>query len=481
MLDWLASLPPPVLAARPALLVRYASLLLLNGQSTGVEEKLQVAESALQGAEPDDTRPDVIGQIATARATLALGRNQVETIIVQARRALDYLHPGNLSFRTAAFWTLGFAYNLQGDRAAARQAFTEAIAISQATGNIFFTLVATSGLGTVQEADNELYQAAETYRTVLQMAGDQPLPIAHEAHLGLARIEYEWNDLEAALTHGKRALHLVRLYESMIDRLILCEMLLARVQLARGDVEGAAAQLAQVEQAARQQHFGYRLPDIASAQVVTWLRQGQVEAAAQLAQSLDLPLAQARVHLAQGEPAQALGVLAPWAAQVQVRGWVDAQLQVGVLQALAYQAGGEPAQAEQVLEAALVRAEPGGCLRLFVDEGEPMQRLLSAVVAGGRRPAYRQRVLAAFAGRQSPQARATPPPPPASQPLIDPLSQRELEVLQLIADGLSNEEIAARLVVALSTVKGHNRVIFDKLQVQRRTEAVARARELGIL
>jgi LuxR family transcriptional regulator, maltose regulon positive regulatory protein len=112
ILDWLESLPTTVLNARPSLWVRSASLLLVNGQTTGVEEKLQAAEAALQGAEPDDKTQDLVGQIAAARATLALTRYQVEPMLAQSRRALEYLRPDNLSFRATAHWTLGVAYSL---------------------------------------------------------------------------------------------------------------------------------------------------------------------------------------------------------------------------------------------------------------------------------------------------------------------------------------------------------------------------------
>ena len=155
ILDWLGSLPPTVLNARPSLWVRYASLLLVNGQTTGVEEKLHAGEAALQGVELDDKTRNLVGQIATARATLALTRYQIEAMLAQSRRALEYLDPNNLSFRANAYWTLGFAYQLQGDRAAARQALTEAIALSQASGDIFTTILATIGLGNVQEAENQ--------------------------------------------------------------------------------------------------------------------------------------------------------------------------------------------------------------------------------------------------------------------------------------------------------------------------------------
>ena len=137
VLNWLESLPTTVLDARPSLWVTYASVLLVAGQTTGVEEKLQAAEAALQGVEPDDKTRDLVGHIAAIRATLAVTQYQVETIITQSRRALEYLHPDNLPFRTATTWTLGYAYQLQGDRAAASQAYTEAIAISQASGNIY--------------------------------------------------------------------------------------------------------------------------------------------------------------------------------------------------------------------------------------------------------------------------------------------------------------------------------------------------------
>jgi LuxR family maltose regulon positive regulatory protein len=480
ILDWLASLPKTFLDARPTLLVRYASGLLVIGQTTGVEEKLRVAEAALQSAEPDDTTQDLIGQIAAARATLATNQLKVESMLAQSRRALEYLHPKNLIFRTTAYCMLGIAYLLQGDRAAARQAYTEAIALSEASGNIFFTLIATSGLGTVQEAENQLHRAAATYQRVLQLAGGMPLPMIYEAHLGLARILYEWNDLEAAEQHGRQSLHLARQYESDVDRFVACEVFLARLKLAQGDVAGAAAMLARASQSARQQGFAHRLPEIAAAQVLTFLRQGQLAAAAHLAETHDLPLSQARVLLAQGNPAVARAALVPWRRQVEAKGWTDERLKALVLQAVALQADGDQDQAAQLLLDALALAEPEGLIRLFVDEGRPMAPLLTTAAARGLMPDYIGKVLAACeVEKQKYEATASQLPP--AQPLFEPLSRRELEVMRLIAQGLSNQEISERLVLALETVKGHNKKIFGKLQVQRRTEAVARAHALGLL
>jgi LuxR family maltose regulon positive regulatory protein len=479
ILDWLRSLPAAVMDARPSLWVRYASLLLLNGQTTGVEEKLQAAETAMRGAEPNDQVRDLVGRIAAARATLALTRYQVEPMIAQSHRALEYLPPANLSLRANAYWTLGFACFLQGDRAGARQAYTEGISLGQRARALYTTLLATIGLGQVQEAENQLYPAAKTYRGVLQLAGDQPFQAICEAHLGLARVLYEWNELDTASWHGRQGLHLARQYESVVDRFIICEVFLARLGLAAGDTDGAAALLAEAAESALHNNFVYRIPEVAAVQVLMLLRQGSLAAAAHLAETHDLPLSRARVYLAQGDAGGALALLEPWRRQVEVKGWADERLKVLLLQALALQAQGEQSQAVQVLLEALALAEPGGYIRLFVDEGAPMAHLLASAWAEARMLGYIGRVLAVWKAEQQKDEDLSHPSD--AQPQVEPLSPREGEVLQLMAQGLSNREIAGRLVLALDTVKGHNRSIFSKLQVQRRTEAVARARELGLL
>ncbi len=483
ILNWLESLPTAVLNARPSLWWRHAALLLINGQTTGVAEKLEAAEAALaailQGTEPDDKTRNLIGQIASAKATLALTRYDVANMLAASRRALEYLQPTSLFTRATANWTLGYAYVLQGNRAAARRAFTEAISLSQASGAIFTTILAMIGLGQIQEMDNQLYQAAETYRHVLQLAGEHPQQIINEAHLGLARILYEWNDLDAAERHARQSLQLARQYETFIDRFINAELFLARLKLARGDVADAAVLLAQVDLSAREQNFVHRMPEITAVQVLVLLRQGKVAAAARLAQAYDLPLSQARVSLAQGDPATALAVLAAFRRQVDARGWEAERLQAMVLEASVYQVLEEEDKAVQLLGNALVLAEPGGFIRTFVAEGMPVAYLLSAATARGIMPNYVEKLLAEFELEE--QKGKDKSYLPAAQQLIEPLSQRELEVLQLIAQGLSNHEIGERLFLALSTVKGHNRNIYGKLQVQRRTEAVARARELGLV
>src|SRR5437763_667848 len=224
--NWLESLPTAVLNARPSLWVTYASALMTTGQTTAVEQKLQAAETALQGTEPDDRTTDLVGRIASMRATLAVIQHNVETIITQSRRALEYLDPDNLPVRTATTWTLGYAYQLQGDRAAASQAYAEVISIGKSFGDSIYTLAATINLGQVQEADNQLYLAAESYRRSLQLAGDPPQRMACDAHLGLARVLYEWNDLEAALAHGQQSAQLAP--QILVDTFAAYEVFVAR-------------------------------------------------------------------------------------------------------------------------------------------------------------------------------------------------------------------------------------------------------------
>jgi LuxR family maltose regulon positive regulatory protein len=479
IIDWLASLPASVKNARPSLWWRHAAMLLINGQTAGVGENLQAAETALaailQGAEPDDQTRNLIGLIAMASATLALTRYDVKAMLAQSHRALEYLDSNHPFQRANAHWTLGYAYILQGERALARQAFTESVALSQAAGAMFPLILATIGLGLVQELDNELYQAAETYQRVLQWAGDKPQQIIGEAHLGLAHIHYEWNDLESATQHAEQSLHLARQYESFIDRFVIAQVFLVRLKLAQGDVAGAAAILAEADQSVRQYNFVLRIPEVAAVQVLTLLRQGNLTAAAYVAETHQLLLSQARVHIAQRNPSAALAVLETFRKHVEAKGWKDEQLKALVLQVVAFHAHGETDKSVQALSEALALAEPQGFVRTFVDEGLPMEQLLSEAATQGMMPGYVAKLLAAFEAEKQTTAVKS------SQPLVEPLSQRELEVLHLIAQGLSNDEIGKRLFLALDTVKGHNRRIYDKLQVQRRTEAVARARELGLL
>src|SRR3989442_6903180 len=264
-----------------------------------------------------------------------------------------------------------------------------------------------------------------------------------------------------------------------VDTPAACGVLLARLKLAQGDVASATALLAKAEQFVRQHNFVHWMPEVAAVQVLALVRQRHLAAAAELAQTHGFPISQARVHLAQGDTSAGLAVLESWRGQMEAKGWQDERLKVMVLQAVALQAHGDKDQAVQLLCDALALAAPGGFIRLFVDEGPPMAHLLSEAEALGMMPDYTGKLLAACEADAHKSEDTSSLPPPA-QPLIEPLRPRGLEVLQLIAQGRSDQEISKRLFLALSTVKGHNRNIFGKLQVQRRTEAVERARELGL-
>src|SRR5437588_1608399 len=442
VLKWLESLPKTVLDARPSLWVTYASALMMTGQHTAVEQKLQAAEAALQGTEPDDRPQDLVGRIASMRATVAAIQHDVETIIAQSRRALEYLYPDNLPLRTATTWTLGYAYQLQGDRAAASQAYTEVISIGKSFGDSIYTIAATINLGQLQEADNQLSLATRTYRRVLQLAGDPPQPIACEAYLGLARIYYQWNDLDTAQQHGQQCLQLTRQMES-VDTFASYEVFLARLKLAQGDVSGAAAVLDEAEAFVRRHCFMFRMPEVAATQVLILLHQGNLAAAAHLAQTHDLPISQARVHLAQGDTSAALAVREQLRQQAEARGWADERLKVMVLQAVALHMNGEKDKAVHLLGDALTLAEPGGFIRLFVDEGLPMAQLLSEAEALGMMPDYTGKLLAVLKADAQKRENTSSLPPPA-QPLIAPLSPRDLEVLHPMAQGLSTQEFCDR-------------------------------------
>ncbi|HET8839826.1 MAG TPA: LuxR C-terminal-related transcriptional regulator, partial [Ktedonobacteraceae bacterium] len=390
-------------------------------------------------------------------------------------------HSSNLPIRTATTWTLGYAYQLQGDRAAASQAYTEIISLGKSFGDSIYTIAATVSLGQVQETNNRLSMATQTYQHALHLAGDPPLAIACEAYLGLARIFYQWNELEQSWQHTQQCIQMTQQTAS-IDTFASSMMVLAHLKLARGDANGAATVLDEAEAFVRRHHFVYRMADIAAVRVLLLLHQGRLSEAAELAQTYQLPISQARVYLAQGEILTAQAVLKSWRQQVEAKGWLDEQLKVMTLQALTYHLHSEKDRAIQLLGDVLALAEPAGFIRLFVDEGLPMARLLSEAAAPGMKSDYLGKLLAVC---EADEPKNKDPfyllPVPHTPLLPEPLSQREGQILQLIALGLSNREIGERLFLALDTVKGHNRRIFGKLQVQRRTEAIARARQLGLV
>ena len=299
--------------------------------------------------------------------------------------------------------------------------------------------------------------------------------------LGLATIYYQWNDLEGAYQKAERSIQLAQQIDST-DWQVGGKLMQARVLLAQGDWTAADQLVTAAEQFAKQRGFQQRLPAIAAVRVRLLLQVGHTIAAGEIAERFKLPLAQARVALAQGDAPAALAILDEHEQEMAARNWPDALLRCRVVRTMALAAAKETTAAEALLADVLRQAESGGFIRLFVDEGPAMGHLLSRVAAGSPANAYVQQLLEAFSLKM-----VAPAPDPSRSAaksrtaLVEPLSPRELEVLALVAEGLSNREIGERLFLALDTIKGHNRRIYGKLQVQRRTEAVARARELGLV
>lgn len=477
---WLESLSTEEIADRPSLAVLYASVLTMSGQDISrIREILQKAEKKLVQAELNEKNRDLLGQIAALRAMLAIPEYDMQEILDQSHRALELLSPHNLAARTGANWTLGLAYQRQGNRAEAARVYNEAVAISRATGNTMFTLATQTSLGQLLEEENDLHQAERSFREALEVLGDPPNPGGCEAFLGLARICYQWNDLAAAKAHAQMAYDLA-VQMVTVDTPAASQALLSRILLVEGDGSGAADLLTEAEQFMNEREFVDRMSLIAAVRVRLLLQQGKLREAERLAGQYDLPHSQARVLLAQHDAQEAAGQLQALRRQEEEKDRPDEQLKTRLLLALAFQALGHKDQAQAAILEALALAEPGGYVRLFVDEGRPLHHLLSNTPVTQPYQTYVDKLLAAFP-EDAKEAQGRAKIHPSSQELLDPLSERELEVLALIAQGLSNPDIAARLYLSLNTVKVHTRNIYSKMDVHNRTEAAAKARAMNIL
>ncbi len=308
-----------------------------------------------------------------------------------------------------------------------------------------------------------------------------------------AKVLYERNDLGAAERHAREGLDLVRQGRIALGQETLYGVL-ARVLQAQGDADGAAAALERALQVARGNDIPRLVIQTQAYRARIWLALGDVERAARWARDYrqldeteylrefeDLTLARAllpRARRARGEPTEALALLDALLPPAEAAGRVGTVIDALAVRALALHASDRMGPALGDLQRALELAEPGGYVRVFVDEGEPMAKLLSQVA--GAMAGYASELLAAFA---APMHKPPGPGPEPLQPeaLIEPLTPRELQVLGLLAEGLTNPEIARRLVISLPTVKSHTRNLYAKLGVHSRREAVARARRLGIL
>ncbi len=529
-LGWAKALPHELVRTRPVLSVAYAWAFLNSGELEAAAERLLEAERWL---DPSDVRQGqlqllasgmaeemvVVDQeqfrtlpasVATARAYHAQAGGDIPGSVRYGQRALDLLPEDDYVRRGPAAALLGLAQWAGGDLEAAYRTLADAMAGFQRAGSLHFALSVTSGLVEIRTVQGRLREAVKASIQALQLAlaqGDPPLRGTANLYLGLSELNHELGNQDAAIQYLLRSEELGEKAALPDWRYRLCRVR-AQFKVTQGDLAGALDLLDEAERHYRRTP----VPDVrplAALKTRVWVAQGRLTEALHWAHEQGLSadvepsylrefelITLARLLVAQyvydgagSAIREAMQLLDRIRQAAEAGGRMGSVIEIGVVQALAHQAQGDLAPALIALERALRLAEPEGYVRIFVDEGAPMARPLSAVAAQGILPAYCGTLLAALATG----AVEAPPPAdkvnpqrvfsgqPSEEPFVEPLSARELEVLQLIAQGLSNQAIGSRLFLALSTVKGHNRNIFAKLQVQSRTEAIARARELGLL
>jgi LuxR family maltose regulon positive regulatory protein len=480
VVQWLSTLTHAALNSYPVLWLAFSWSLLFAGQPGQIEEKLSGAEAALRSAPQDATTTDNNGQIAVLRAWLAVYRNEAEAIYAHASRALALLNPESRPARTAAQCALGVAQMFRGERVQASAAFTEVIGAGLSSGNLMFAAVASTALAGIQATDYQLHAAAATYREVIKMIGDPTHVLGFEANLGLAKILYDWNALDQAESLALRCSELVVLAKSKSE--IGADLLRARLLSARNEDKEAEVLLGRANGLTKTGPLTDRLREAADLRVLQLLRRGEVEVAADLARAHQLPAGLARTLLAQGKGLDALRAIEEHRRNMESEVRTQDALKAMVVQVIIHHAMGQIDKALQLLRECLTKAQSQGSVRLFVDEGAPMQTLLDQLPHETGMAPYVSQLLDAFGTQATQEKRVAVPAAGTSSHLpLSAFSPRELKILRLIQEGHSNQKIGELLFVSLSTVKWHNQNIFSKLDVQRRTEAVARAVQLKLL
>jgi LuxR family maltose regulon positive regulatory protein len=519
LLGWLKALPDELFRVRPVLNVHYAGTLLQSGQLDGVEARLRDAERWLDTTAETNERAQapsaemvvvdeaefrrLPGSIAVYRAGQALALGNVPETVAYARRALDLAAEDDYFWRGAAAALLGLASWTSGDLEAAHRSYADGMASLQRAGNISDAVGGAMTSADIRIAQGRLREAMRTYEHALRLAAEHGDPVMRgtaDMHVGMGEIHRERNDLEAATQHLLRSKEQGE-HTGFPQNSYRWRVAMARILEAQGDLDGALELLDEAERLYVSDFHPNARP-IAALEARLWVAQGRLGEALGWARERGLSahddlgylrefehITLARVLLAryrsdreERSVLEAMGLLERLLQAAEEGGRMGSMIEILVLQALAREAQGDIPAALVPLKRALTLAEPEGYVRIFADEGGPMARLLSEAAARGIIPDLTARLLAVVEAQEhKSEDQARLPPASPAQSIVEPLSQRELGVLQLIAQGLSNREIGERLFLAVITVKGHNRNIFRKLQVRRRTEAVARARELGLL
>jgi LuxR family maltose regulon positive regulatory protein len=489
VLTWITTIAPLV-REHPWLAIYQSFAFICTGQLDQVERVLQKLDRHLTLPVMDAEAEAMRSHIAVIRALATAQRGEAQQATTLAQQALDLLPEGDTVIRGILIFTLGDACWQTGDLAEARRAFVEASQINKAVGNFLGGVLALSSVAALLTEQGELHRAAETYQTAVQMATRSDrriMPAAAHACLGLSDLEYKWNELDAAGRSVLQALELGLRWGNP-DTLANAHLMRARLQQAQGDTTAAFGSLREAEALAQGQGVtAVTTLRVEAIRVRLWLAQANLEAVTHWSreQPFDFHgeisyqnqvayLTLARILIAQNRADTALILLERLLVQVEALGQMGIALEVLILRSLALADSGDTPGALTTLARALMLGQSEGYVRVFLDEGTPMVKLLRHAGSRGISPKYVAELLSQF----NSEIGITPT---TQQPLIEPLTERELEVLRLLADGLSNQEIARKLVVALGTAKTHTASLYRKLDVVSRTQAVARARELGLL
>jgi LuxR family maltose regulon positive regulatory protein len=496
--EWLSRIPEELLAEHPWLCVAGAWASLAWQRYDAMRTFLQRAETRLSeweaGGEgrPADWR-SIRGHLLTLRAMLAVGENNLDEAIGLGHEVLREAPVDDLLVGSTIMATLGMAFAASGDLASGRVHFKEAAERAKSSGNHYLAIGAIAHMADIEAQLGHLHTAAATYRQALQLArewasGEYP-PVAGWAFVGLSDILYEWNDLDEAASLLAQGLKLAEL-SGEVETTEKALQALARLRHAQGQDDGVHEALERARQLApASTRLDYQHVAVSTYEARMWLSEGRLAEAVDWAnnrerrlRAKDVPdfrseatyLTWARVKIAGGDLEEIPESLERLREAMSDNGRTGAVIEVLVLEALACQAQGRVDEATGALGRALSLAKPEGYVRVFVDEGQPMTRLLQRAAAEGVELGYVSSLLAALG--QEPSRRKQP-----ESALAEPLTTREQEVLRLIAAGLSNHAVAETLVVTDGTVKKHLSNIFGKLGARSRTEAVARARELNAL
>jgi LuxR family maltose regulon positive regulatory protein len=492
-------LPAEAERRRPRLLPQHALALALTGRPNDAEPLLKEAERAAEVGGGEDRR-FLLGSASAVRSWCARLRGDAPLAVELARRALALLPAEVGGLRAFAAVVLGDTLWTTGDLAAADEALAEAARIGQSAGHLYSTLSAMTLRARVQSERGRLREAGETLRTALRFVSEQKvglLPAAGAIHVGMGALLYERDDLDGAERELERGVELAELTGNVTD-LVWGYVTLSRVRRARRDEEGALRMAQKAVGVARDYGADLEIAiarawmtrlrlargDLAGASAFEQAeRVSDAQSTAGAARTLDR-ISSARVLHARSRHHEALRLLDELREAAEANERTRDLVEILALRALALRASKERERAVDTLTEALALAAPEGYVRTFVDEGQPMFTLLSEVLEARRRgrpgspPGFPEHYPKKLLTALEQEARSTKP---SAARLPEPLSERELEVLRLIASGKSNRLIASDLFVSVGTVKTHVNNLYRKLGAHSRTQAVARARELGLL